>query len=122
MIHFLEGSLQNLVAHGPGVKLSGTDGSLASIIAEDSSVIRIFGSGFKAFNGAINVPFGPLAFASGNLSGVLADGTPITNVSFSRNLLAGGTRGIILLVPEPATIALAGLPIVGAILGRRRRS
>lgn len=121
VIHFLEGSLQNLVARGPGVKLSGTDGSLASIVAEDSSVIRIYGSGFKAFNGAVDLPYGPIPFAAGNLTGTLADGTPITSVSFSRNLVSGGTRGVIILVPEPSTVAIALLPLVGVVLHRRRR-
>ncbi|MGD9635460.1 MAG: hypothetical protein AB7G28_00500 [Pirellulales bacterium] len=122
VINFREGSLQSLVAHGPGVKLSGTDGSLSSIIAEDSSVIRIFGTGFKGFNGAVDLPYGPIPFAAGNLTGTLADGTPITSVSFSRNLLAGGTRGVIILVPEPGSIALALLPLLGAVAYRGRRS
>ena len=38
-ISFFDGPLTNLVANDPGVRLLGTDGSLASIVAEDSSVI-----------------------------------------------------------------------------------
>lgn len=121
-ISFFGGPLTSLVANDPGVRLIGTDGSLASIIAEDSSEITIYGSGFK-WSGVVNLPYGPLSFASGSLSGVLSNGTPFS-VSFNRNLLAGGTRGAIVLappIPEPGAMALTLLALVGTGLFRRQR-
>jgi PEP-CTERM motif len=74
----------------------------------------------------VNLPYGPISFVSGNLSGLLADGTPISNVPFARNLAAaGGLRGVIVLaapVPEPSALLLSMFGFVGwlATFGRRR--
>jgi hypothetical protein len=123
MISFFDGPLSNLVANDPGVRLLGTDGSLASIIAEDSSVITIHGSNFK-WSGVVNLPYGPLTFSSGNLSGMLSDGATF-NVPFQRRLAAGGVIGQIILappVPEPASFALSFIALVGlAFIHQRSR-
>ena len=121
VINFFDGPLQNLTATGDGVvNLFGSDGSLNNIAAQGTVEIRIFGSGFSAFNGAVPLPFGPIAFGSGNLSGILADGTVLSNIPFTRNFV--GTPAVIRLVPEPGTIALATIALGGLSMIRRRRA
>jgi hypothetical protein len=122
VINFLDGPLQNLTASGVGVvTLKGSDpGSLTNIAAQDTVTIRIFGASFAAFNGAVPLPYGPIAFGSGNLSGVLADGTVFTNVPFIRNFGPGFAANIV-LVPEPATMALGLAALTGVVAGARRR-
>ena len=118
VINFFDGPLQNLTTHGDSVvKLFGSDGSLNNIAALDTTVIKIFGDSFFAFNGAVPLSPGPIPFGAGNLTGVLKDGTLITNVPFTRNFTGGAQ---IVLVPEPGTCFLAVLALSGLIAIRRR--
>jgi hypothetical protein len=117
-ISFFDGPLQNLTTHGDGVvKLLGSDGSLNNIAALDTTEVRVFGSSFFAFGGAVPLSPGPIPFAAGNLTGVLKDGTVITNVPFTRNFTGGAQ---IVLVPEPGTCFLTVIALAGLVAVRRR--
>ncbi len=110
-----------MTALGDGVfTLQGGDGSLNNISAQGTTTIKIFGSNFAAFNGAVPLAFGPIAFGSGNLTGVLADGQAFTNVPFLRNFGPGFAAEIV-LVPEPAAATL-GFVALASLLCLVRRS
>jgi PEP-CTERM motif len=122
-INIMDGPLTNLDARGTGISLFGTDGSLNNIVAEDSAVLTIYGTNFKALFGTVTLPYGPISLSSGNISGTLADGTSITNVPFSR-VLGTGTRGAMVLaapVPEPGAMALFGIGLLSITAMRRNR-
>jgi hypothetical protein len=118
VISFFDGPLQNLTTHGDSVvKLLGSDGSLTNISAQDTTIIKIFGKDFFAFNGSVPLSSGPIPYTSGNLSGVLSDGTVLTNVNFSRNFIDGA---VIEIVPEPTAFVLTALALTGLVAQRRR--
>jgi hypothetical protein len=77
-----------------------------SLTAAELATIEIYGSGF-------NFPLGDLPVGSAQLTGLLADGTPIDTI-YGR-----GENARITLIPEPSTVALLGLGFI--VLGRRRR-
>ena len=84
---------------GDIVNTSAFDSS--DLLAEQSAQIRLVGHGF-------NLPYGYVQLLSGNITGILYDGTRI-NFSFQRD--AGAA--IILAVPEPGTVSLV---LVGSFL------
>ncbi len=66
---------------------------LGGVLAIDSTTIIFHG-------GSFNFPLGPIGADSGHLTGILADGSPIS-VDFGK-----GSFSNIILVPEPSTVAL----------------
>jgi len=79
------------------------------ISAAGSSVVNIYGTGF-------NYPYGPIADASGTLTGILENGNPI-DVRFT----IYSDASIILAVPEPSTLALLFMGAGGLLLYTRSR-
>lgn len=88
----------------------GGDYTTADIEAKLFGLVEVFGSAFQV-NGQ---PFlgGDVLDASGEISGILADGTP-----FYTTFLRDPTSRIVLTVPEPNSIAMALLAVL-AIAGR----
>lgn len=77
------------MASGESSRIDVHGGELSGLLdANDTSTLRLFGSGF-------NIPDGPVSATSGTL----ADGTPL-DVSFEREPTAS------IVVPEPAAHAL----------------
>lgn len=81
-----------------GSMIRGSSGSGISkdIGAYNGSTIKIYGTGF-------NYSYGPINSISGNLTGTLSDGT-LLDAKFYQN-----APGLIVLIPEPATILLLSL-------------
>ena len=82
--------------------------------ANGEATLRIFGDGFQVDGSP--VPFGPLVALTGQLTGELADGTPLDN-PFER----APTAEIIVVAPEPGgfLVLLAGGALVLRLLLRR---
>lgn len=68
--------------------------------------------------------FGPgITNASLNVGDIVTPGTPLADLSFdyaAGSLTAPITPGVIELVPEPATFAMAGIGLIGCVAARRR--
>jgi len=96
----LRGGAINAAGSGSGVR--------TEIVAEDSSTIFIFGSGF-------NFGLGDIQSLSGTVTGTLEDGSPI-EWRFARDADAR----IVLAVPEPSS-AILGVGFAMSMLLRRRR-
>ncbi len=111
------GNLGMLIGHDTSAMLV-SGGNIAAILSGDPdgsgfpdpdfNVITLSGSGF-------NYPNGPIPVASGQITGVLANGDPI-NASFEIHGQAS-----IVLVPEPSTLVLLGTASMAAIFSRRRK-
>lgn len=74
------------------------------------STANIYGQNYSA-------PLGPLAGNFGNVTGTLADGTAL-NLNYRQ---FPDSEIVLLPVPEPSSIALAGLGVAALFLGRRQK-
>ena len=91
---------------------------IADLAAFENGTIRIFGTDFEVFG----VPFagGAIPQQAGDVSGILADGTPF-DLSFEREInIPEGFTGQIFLVPEPASFSLVLFGLAGYVVRRRK--
>lgn len=104
------------------VAIRGGSFAFGDITAAPGSTITIFGPSFEIFGLVVgdDIPFGPIPFAAGDLTGILRDGSPI-DFDFQRNPDANIGQIILVQVPEPATLGLAGCLVAASLVASRRR-
>ena len=93
-------------------------GQFTDLLPAVQNTLEVSGGGTILIHGTgFNYPAGAIPDTSGLLTGTLASGEPI---SLRFNITQGGS--IQLAVPEPSSIVLVGLGIVGAVCFARSRS
>lgn len=101
-----------------GGTIAAKESANGGLYVDEFGLIQIEGSDFSIDGSPVGLGF--VTPLSGLLSGTLGDGTAFTDVPFDRDPSGDEGSGVILLVPEPTSLAAFGLGGL-CLMARRRR-